>query len=129
MTAMKIFRISLSLLLAGAAASGTAAEPAAGNAAKGASLYEQRCGACHSVDAHRVGPSHRNVFGRKAGAASGYDYSPALRASTVRWDGTTLAAWLADPEKLIPGQRMGYSVSEAGDRSDLIAYLRSVSQP
>jgi len=102
---------------------------AAGNAANGAQLYEARCGGCHAVDANRVGPLHRNVFGRKAGSASGYDYSSALRKSTVRWDDATLDAWLADPEKLIPGQRMGYAVGNAGDRGDIIAFLRSVSTP
>ena len=101
---------------------------AAGDAARGAQLYEQRCSGCHSLDAHRVGPMHRNVVGRRAGAASGYDYSPALRESRIRWDEATLAAWLADPEKLIPGQRMSYAVGEAGDRADLAAYLRSVSK-
>ena len=53
-----------------------------------------RCGGCHAVDANRVGPLHRNVFGWKAGSASGYDYSSALRKSTVRWDDATLdAGW------------------------------------
>ncbi|HTD91769.1 MAG TPA: c-type cytochrome [Burkholderiales bacterium] len=113
------------LLLAAHAASSLAA----GDAANGAQLYEQRCGGCHAVDANRVGPLHRNVFGRKAGAAPAYDYSPALRNSTVRWGEVTLNAWLSDPEKFIPGQRMGYAVNDAGDRSDLIAYLRSVSKP
>lgn len=101
---------------------------AAGDAKRGEQLYEQRCGGCHSVDAHRVGPLHRNVFGRKAGSAADYEYSPALRASAVRWDEAALAAWLANPEKLIPGQRMGYTVGEAADRNDLIAFLRSVSK-
>jgi cytochrome c len=101
---------------------------AAGDAKKGEQLYEQRCSACHSVDANRVGPLHRDVFGRKAGSAAAYDYSAALRASSVRWDEATLSAWLANPEQLIPGQRMGYAVAGAADRDDLIAYLRSVSK-
>jgi cytochrome c len=118
-------RTVAALLLAAHAASSLAA----GDAAHGAQLYEQRCGGCHAVDSNRVGPLHRNVFGRKSGTVSAYDYSPALRASAVRWDEATLNAWLANPEKLIPGQRMGYAVSDAGDRGDLIAYLRSVSKP
>lgn len=122
---MKIFPgFTLGLLTTALAAPGLAA----GDAAKGEQLYEQRCGGCHSVDAHRVGPLHRNVFGRKAGSAADYDYSPALRASSVRWDEQTLAAWLTNPEKLIPGQRMGYAVAQASDRADLIAFLRRVSK-
>ncbi|WP_300450491.1 c-type cytochrome [Accumulibacter sp.] len=102
---------------------------AAGDAARGALLYEARCGACHSIDAHRVGPLHRGVVGRRAGSAPGYDYSPALAAAGFVWDASRLAAWLRDPEALVPGQRMAYSVPEAADRNDLVAYLKSVSSP
>lgn len=99
---------------------------AAGDAQIGQQLYESRCIACHSEDAHRVGPAHRGVFGRQAGKAPGYDYSPALSGATLVWDAQTLDHWLANPERLLPGQRMGYSVPDAADRSHLIAYLRSL---
>jgi cytochrome c len=111
----------ISWVLGGALA---AASAQAADAQRGKALYETRCIACHSIDANRVGPAHRGVFGRKAGAAKDFDYSPALRKASVVWDARTLDLWLADPERLIPGQRMGYSVSEAADRADLIAYLR-----
>jgi cytochrome c len=101
-----------------------AASAQAADAQRGKVLYETRCIACHSIDANRIGPAHRGVFGRKAGAAKGFEYSPALRKASVVWDARTLDLWLADPERLIPGQRMGYSVSEAADRADLITYLR-----
>lgn len=97
-----------------------------GDAARGAQLYEARCGGCHGADANRVGPAHRGVFGRRAGTATGFDYSPALRASRLVWDARTLDAWLADPERTIPGQAMGYRVDDARDRADLIAYLREL---
>ena len=97
-----------------------------GDAARGAQLYEARCGGCHGADANRVGPAHRGVFGRRAGAVPGFDYSPALRASRLIWDARTLDAWLADPEATIPGQAMGYRVGDARDRADLIAYLREL---
>jgi cytochrome c len=103
-----------------------AAAWAAGDAEAGRQLYEARCTGCHSEDANRVGPAHRGVFGRKAGSQPGYAYSPALLASPVVWNEATLERWLADPEGLIPGQRMGYSVAAAGDRADLIAYLASL---
>ncbi|GAB4480645.1 MAG: cytochrome c [Burkholderiaceae bacterium] len=98
----------------------------AGDPARGAQLYESRCGGCHSADAHRIGPAHRGVFGRRAGAAAGFDYSPALRASRLVWNARTLDAWLADPERTIPGQAMGYRVDDERDRADLIAYLRDL---
>lgn len=100
---------------------------AAGDAVRGQTLYESRCIACHSIDANRVGPAHKGVFGRKAGAVAGYAYSDAVKASEIMWDERTLDKWLANPEQLIPGQKMSYSVPEAADRADLIAYLRKES--
>lgn len=101
---------------------------AAGDAARGQRLYEARCSACHSLDANRVGPAHRGVFGRKAGAVADYAYSAALRNATIVWDEASLQRWLANPEQLIPGQKMGYAVDDATDRADLIAYLRETSR-
>ena len=100
---------------------------AAGDARHGQELYESRCIACHSVDNSRVGPAHRGVFGRKAGSAVGYEYSPAVKKSKIVWNEQSLDKWLTNPENLIPGQKMGFSVSEAADRADLIAYLKEVS--
>lgn len=98
----------------------------AADAVRGAQLYEARCGGCHSADANRIGPAHRGIFGRRAGTATGFDYSPALRASRLVWDERTLDDWLADPERTIPGQAMGYRVEDARGRADLIAYLRDL---
>lgn len=38
-------------------------------------------------------------------------------------------AWIRALEKLIPAQKMGYSVIEAPDRADLIAYLKKLPKP
>ena len=100
---------------------------AQGDASRGQKLYESRCIGCHSVDSNRVGPAHRGVIGRRAGAVPGYDYSAALGKSSLVWNAANLDRWLADPEALIPGQKMGYSVSEPQDRADLIAYLMAVA--
>lgn len=99
----------------------------AADAARGRQLYESRCGACHSIDENRAGPAHKGVYGRKAGLAQGFDYSPAVKASRVVWNQNTLDRWLANPEQLIRGQKMGFSVPEAKDRADLIEFLKSSS--
>jgi cytochrome c len=91
-------------------------------------LYESRCIGCHSLDSNRTGPAHRGVFGRLAAVVPGYDYSPALKASGLIWTKENLDLWLTDPEKLVPGQKMGYSVTDARDRSDLVAYLKSLGK-
>jgi cytochrome c len=99
-----------------------------GDADAGRLLYESRCIACHSVDENRVGPAHRGVYGRKAGLAADYDYSPALKKSKIIWTEPTLDRWLQNPERLVAGQKMGYSVMNLQDRLDLIAYLKTLSR-
>jgi cytochrome c len=111
-------------MLALAAAADTAA---AVDAAHGQELYDSRCGGCHSLDANRVGPAHRGVYGRKAGSAANFSYSTAVRSSTVVWQEKTLDAWLTNPQGLIPGQRMNFRVALPEDRADIIAYLRQQS--
>lgn len=96
-----------------------------GSVARGKELYESRCTACHSLDHSRIGPAHRGVFGRRAGQVAGFDYSKALRGARVTWTARSLDRWLTDPEAVIPGQKMGYSVPDAQDRADIISFLAS----
>jgi len=100
----------------------------AGDAARGATVYESLCAGCHALDENRVGPAHRGVFGRKAGSAPDYDYSEALASSKVVWSEETLERWLSGPEKFIPGQKMSISVASEADRRDVIAYLKAQSR-
>lgn len=95
------------------------------DASRGKTLYESRCIGCHSIDANRVGPAHRGVVGRKVGSVADFEYSTALKGADLVWDAPLLQRWLTNPEALIPGQRMGYSVSEAKDRTDLVEYLQT----
>ena len=53
----------------------------------------------------------------------GFRYSDALTRSDLVWDGASLERWLTDPEATIPGQGMGFRISKARDRADIIAYL------
>ena len=100
-------------------------EATAATAARGQTLYKAMCVACHSIDYNGVGPAHKGLLGKKAGSRADYIYSSALKASSVVWDDKTLDKWLANPEKLIPGQKMGFMVPAAKDRADLIAYLKN----
>jgi len=102
--------------------SGAAA--AAGDTIRGQALYQSMCMSCHSIDYNGVGPAHKGLFGRKAGSHADYLYSPAVKASSIVWNEKTLDKWLTNPEKLIPGQKMGFMVPDAKDRADLIAYLK-----
>jgi cytochrome c len=99
---------------------------AAGDAAQGKELYQSRCMACHALDFNGLGPAHRGVFGRQAGKVAHYNYSASLKTSGLVWNEANLDRWLADPEKLVPGQKMGLNVGDAKDRADLIAYMKQI---
>lgn len=96
--------------------------------AHGQVLYAAHCTACHSVDYNLTGPMHLGVVDRKVGSVPGFDYSPALRKSKLVWTRANLLAWLQDPEALIPGQGMDFSLESAGDREDVVAYLATLTQ-
>jgi cytochrome c len=47
----------------------------------------------------------------------------------VVWNEPTLDAWIADPQAVIPGNRMTYDgLADAQARADLIAYLAQAQQ-
>ena len=98
-----------------------------GDAAHGKELYQALCSSCHSFPYNGTGPAHEGVVGRKAGGREDYQYSAALKAANFVWNEVTLDAWLADPERMVPGQKMGGKVPAAQDRADLIAYLKAES--
>jgi cytochrome c len=117
---VRIFLVTLSLMV-------FSTHAFAGDAVKGATLYEDNCAGCHSLDANRVGPSHRGVFGRKAGVVPDFDYSDALRKSPVVWNEATLDRWLSSPMDFIKGAAMPFRINSPQVRADIIAYLRKES--
>ncbi len=119
----------LAVLVATTAAHPAAAQsgPAAGDAARGAKVYESNCTGCHAPDANGVGPAHRGVFGRKAGSAPGFVYSPGLKKAKFAWDAARLDKWLTSPQAFIPGAKMGFRLADAQRRADVIAYLKKES--
>ena len=101
----------------------TAKSTVTGDATHGKTLY-QACAACHSIDDNDVGPKHRGVFGRRAGSLDDYTYSPALKASGIPWNETTLDRWLSNPSAFVPGTKMFFKIDDAQARADIIAYLK-----
>ena len=118
--------VALRLLLTLTALTGAAACMAAGDAARGEKIYVS-CSDCHSLDENEMGPKHRNVVGRKAGAVPDFGYSDALKKSGLTWNEQTLERWLANPQALVPGAKMFFSLRDAQDRADVIAYLKKNS--
>jgi cytochrome c len=104
---------------------------AAGDAARGEQKFVE-CGACHSLKpgVAMVGPSLSGLFGRKAGSLTDFRYSPAMRRSGITWDAQALDAFLADPQKAVPANRMPYAgLTDAAARADLVAYLEKATKP
>ena len=71
-----------------------------------------------------IGPALYGFFGREVGSRSGFEYSAAMRNADFVWTPEALNAWLAQPGRFLPGNRMTFAgVFRQGDRDDLIAYL------
>jgi cytochrome c len=102
---------------------------AADDVAAGQSLYQGKCAGCHSVDADRVGPRHRNVVGRPVAGVSGYSYSPALKKLGGVWTPARLDQFLRGTQKMAPGSKMYLEMDDPNQRRLIVAYLRSVSKP
>jgi cytochrome c len=95
-----------------------------GDASRGKILFEKRCTGCHAMQGDREGPRLVGVFGRKAGSVAGFDYSAGLKNSGMTWNEATLEKWLSGPDRMVPSTKMDFYVPNAGERTDLIAYLK-----
>jgi cytochrome c len=86
------------------------------------------CAACHTSNGtNGVGPSAKGLYGRKAGTAKGFAYSAAMKKADVTWDDKTLDAFIADPQKAIPGNVMPFpGVADEKRRAEIIDYLKTV---
>jgi len=103
-----------------------AASAQQGDVKRGEKAFEN-CRACHASDgaSNEVGPALRGVFGRKAGEREDFRYSPALKRSGITWTAQTMDAFIADPQKIVPANRMPFGgIPDPKERADLIAYMQ-----
>jgi S-disulfanyl-L-cysteine oxidoreductase SoxD len=101
-----------------------------GDPAAGERVF-RRCQTCHTVEeggAQRLGPNLWGIFGREAGANSGFTYSAAMAQSELVWTGETLKEFLRDPRGFLPGNRMAFpGLRDQGELDDLVAFLREMT--
>jgi len=125
---------ALAVLVAGGAAtvglaSGSFADT--GDPVRGAQAF-RACAACHSLEPgrHMTGPSLAAIWDTEAGTQEGFRrYSDALREVDFTWRADTLAAFIADPQGLVPGTRMQFrGVDDARTWADLVAFLKAVDE-
>ena len=97
------------------------------DAAAGKQVFAQ-CSVCHSIDGtNGVGPTLKGIVSSKAGEVPGFRFSRAMKGSHVTWDAKTLDAFVADPQKVIPGNVMPFSgVADVKERAEIIAYLKTL---
>jgi cytochrome c len=89
------------------------------------------CLACHDLTKggpNKTGPNLWDVVMRAPGSHEGFGYSPAMTAKKGEtWTFEALDAFLTNPAKAVPGTKMTFRVGKAGDRANVLAYLRSLS--
>lgn len=106
------------------------ATPVAGGDAAAGRLIFRKCQACHSIEPGKtiLGPSLAGIIGRKAGSETNYSYSPAMKQANVVWDVKTLDAYLSDPQKFVPGNKMPFpGLKTDQDRADVIAFFTAAA--
>jgi cytochrome c len=101
---------------------------ASADAAKGEQVFK-KCVACHNADpggANALGPALFGVMGRPVASHAGFAYSPALKEAGGSWDWEKMSAWLANPKKFAPGNKMTFpGLSNPEDRANVLAFLNS----
>ena len=140
----------MSRLFAAAAVSLLAASSAAlaaGDAENGRTLFK-KCQVCHKIGdgaTNAVGPLLTGVVGRKSGTVESYSYSASNKNAGEQgliWTEENLDKYLPDPSAFLKqfltdkgkpelfagNSKMPFKVSEASDRADLIAYLKTFSK-
>lgn len=103
---------------------------AAGDAARGAELFDNYCSECHTTregGSSRSAPNLFGLIGRRTGMVAEFNYSDANRTAGWIWSAETLDPYLTAPKTAIPGTVMKFQgVKDAGERADLIAFLSSL---
>jgi cytochrome c len=93
--------------------------------------FNNACRTCHSMKEgdNRLGPSLAGVVGRKAGSLSGFAFSPSMQNSGITWDEATLDKFIANPDQVVNGNKMKPfgGITDAGQRGEIVAFLKSIS--
>jgi cytochrome c len=102
----------------------------AANADHGKQLFSANCTVCHNADKggpNKLGPNLYGVVGRPAASLASFAYSSAMKSSGITWTPDKLTAYLAGPQKMVPGIRMTFAgFNNPSDAADVVSYLASL---
>jgi cytochrome c len=110
---------------------------AAGDAEKGKADFMKptACGLCHQIGPGAktvVGPELNGIVGRKAASIADYGmYSDGMKKlgeSGFVWTEENIDKWISNPKAMLPDSPMALAfqgIPDAGERADIIAYLKS----
>ncbi len=103
---------------------------AAGDPQAGAKIAA-KCRTCHAFDPDgkaKIGPPLWGIVGASQAGYPDFSYSQAFRELAGVWNDQELDGFLANPKNYAPGTKMIFKgIRDPGQRADLIAYLRSLS--
>jgi cytochrome c2 len=104
------------------------------NAENGEQVFK-KCRACHQVGEgakNAVGPVLNGLLGRKSGTVEAFNYSDANKEAGTKgliWSEAELDKYLEAPLTYMPKNKMAFAgLKDAGDRLDVIAYLKTFSK-
>jgi cytochrome c len=88
-----------------------------------------QCKACHAVERgkHGIGPSLAGIYGTKAAAIPGFEFSDAMKSSGLTWNAANLDRYLENPQKVVPGTMMSFAgLKDAAKRKEVVDYIKSL---
>lgn len=92
----------------------------------GEQTWQQFCAFCHTMgkgEADISGPNLHELFKRQIGKKSGFNYSAAMKDEQRQWTPELFAAYVKQPQSVVPGNSMPPVNIPAGKEVALTAYV------
>ncbi len=89
----------------------------------------RKCTACHNIEpggAHQLGPALYGSMGNPIAGHAGFNYSDALRGHGGTWGWEEMDAWIANPRRFAPGNKMTFAgIANPQERANLMVFMNT----